>query len=441
MLQRSTPFVCAFCLLAHVSAAQVQPWPVLKPVGMSLRSGSASVGLPATQPSGPPQTITAGAFLSPYGAPTPVGSPSYTPSLPDFYGTPTFGLVTPPTSMSFIPGTVPRTPAPWPALTDLDGMSFIPWRTYNNDFERVPVLPGPNGNPATWYFSVAESQYTQYAPASIYSVSCPPWPVYTPLVGPPALEADADGYVGGSAYFGLGLIEYEDARDDLDALAWRFQGTNAPGFVNAPFYTVDGVTAAAHGYSGATIFWHQAAPIVHNIPAGGGCPAILQSQPADSWVYAHPWHLGLFDKDNVDALIVVENVWTGYQPNLGSNNGSTLPNFTAPVAVPVPLVFPHGIYAITYPPCAFGYPVTYRPDQIFFSISSDSLSVGRPDSNGIPMMPGDILIAPWIPLLDPLASPPTIVIAAEALGLRADRDLSSLNPDNMDDLDALEVKL
>jgi hypothetical protein len=74
-------------------------------------------------------------------------------------------------------------------------------------------------------------------------------------------------------------------------------------------------------------------------------------------------------------------------------------------------------------------------DTIYFSVRRGSLVIGAPDSAfGVPIEPGDILGLPTA-----AGAPPSLFIAAEALGLATARS-GTAGPFGADDLDALDLK-
>jgi hypothetical protein len=132
--------------------------------------------------------------------------------------------------------------------------------------------------------------------------------------------------------------------------------------------------------------------------ANGFLPGmVLVSNGGAPVVYAFPLQLGLDlggqGTDDLDALALQENGIPGFQP---ANTGVV-------------------------------------PDVILFSVRRGSNVIGMPDSTfGIPICEGDILTVPTA-----VGAPPSIYIAAEWLGLNANRGM--LPPMFSDDLDGLDI--
>jgi hypothetical protein len=414
MLARVLPIPLTILCIGDVHA---QSWGSTKRVGFSLTANSASVGLPGSPPSTLP--IAPGGLLTPE-------NPNLTGAL---YG---IVLVPPPALLvpivkGRLPGGPPNGAQPsWTLRDELDGLSFILMQT----FQRLPVVAT---HPTTWCFSVDRSSLgvpgfplNQQALASeahgdIFSTVCPTIPLgpTSPVLGN-TLEVDERGdVINGVQFPGLGLHRVDD---DVDALA--FNPAPTANHAVATFFSLDTASANNLGYSGAHVFWHVPGPINNG----------TNTFAAGTRVYAFPWQLGLKDDDNVDALIVIENVVTGYQSAGGVLPANAVPPYTLPSNNPPE----RNIFALLWPgnpPTPYAY--QYGADQVFFSISRKSASIGTLDSNGIPIMPGDILRAPTNPSPSTTV-PPTIIIAAEVLGLRAMR-VPPFDSANMDDIDGLEV--
>lgn len=398
-------------LLPNVHA---QIWGTTR-VALSLDAASRSIGQPGSAPSTLP--ISQGALLTPYNANLPA----------NWFGQCLTGRNLLPIVKGPLPGGPPNLSQPsWSPRVELDDLSFIARVTW----ERQHLTTGAG----IWCFSVDRASLgapvgalprevqAGEAAADIFITATPSLPQLpgAPVLGN-ALDVDGDGNVGVGAYPGFGLIERRLPGDDLDGIAFHPAGPNAPNVQALTFFTLDQASAASYGYGGAHVFWHLPTSVNN-----GSNPVF----PARTRVYMFPWQLGLKDTgDDVDALVVFENVVTGYQATNGALPG---PLFTIPSNIPGE----NNIFALQWP-LSGPYPFQYAMDQVFFSVTRDSQIVGSPDSQGIPIMPGDILMPPMSP--SPTTTvPPTIVLAAEVLGLRTDRsfpcDLSKV-----DDLDALEI--
>lgn len=220
---------------------------------------------------------------------------------------------------------------------------------------------------------------------------------------------DGDGAISGapSLYPGIGLREPRPPSpfpvkpgDNLDALEIDpGSATGAPpplGF----FFSLDagwidpltGIphsgSAAAHGFAAADVL---------NTPVPGFPPLVYAPGPLLGLDLIGP------GQDDLDALILVENGVPGYQPSMspgdwGAAGGS---------------------------------------DMLLFSVRRGSLVVGMPDSlSGTPIEPGDVLSTPVPTFLGGVSPFPSIVIAAENLGLST---LRSGGPGPFgDDLNALD---
>lgn len=232
--------------------------------------------------------------------------------------------------------------------------------------------------------------------------------IYTPiavLVGPigpggtppsSVLVFDGDGIpgAGGGTARGLGLREPNipgvvDTGDDLDALNLQPMDPS-----EKLFFSVDGAIVDPHsGRAGS-----NTANTLGVSPA-----AVLRRQGSSLGVYATPAQLGLdragFATDDLDALILWDNGDGVYTPSQNPNDWVD----------------------------ADGNLVG---DMLLFSVRRGSSVVGRPDSKfGLPIEPGDILMAPVNG-----GTEPAIYLSAETLDLSTARSTGFA-----DDLDAIAI--
>ncbi|MBK8096351.1 MAG: hypothetical protein IPK26_04545 [Planctomycetes bacterium] len=394
--------------------AHAQIWGSTR-VALSLDGASRSIDQPGSAPSTLP--ISSGVLLTPYNASLPA----------NWFGQCLVGRNQLPIVKGPLPGGPPNLSQPsWSPRVELDDMSYIVKVTW----ERQHLTTGA----ATWCFSVDAASLGEpigalprearagEAAADIFitpTLSLPQLPG-APVLGN-ALDVDGDGNVGATAFPGFGLIEQRQPGDDLDGIAFHPASPSSPNVQALTFFTLDQASAATYGYGGAHVFWHL--PTAAN---NGTNPPF----PAGTRVYMFPWQLGLNDgRDDVDALVVFENVVTGYQAAAGT---LPWPSYTIPSNIPTE----NNIFALLWP-LSGPYAFPYAMDQVFFSVTRDSQIVGSLDAQGIPIMPGDILMPPTNP--SPTTTvPPRIVLAAEVLGLRTDRSFP-FDLAKMDDLDALEI--
>jgi len=137
--------------------------------------------------------------------------------------------------------------------------------------------------------------------------------------------------------------------------------------------------------------------------AKGGDILVYSAQTGNVTIFATADQLGLdnfgIGTDDVDALVVVENGIPGYQP-------------------------PSALYDWT----------TGVSDLILFSVRRGSSVISTPDSlQGLPIVPGDVLIPPiGAGFLG--STPPGVFVAAENMGLNTNRGLGL-----SDELDALDI--
>lgn len=331
-------------------------------------------------------------------------------------GGPAFGPLLPPTvfrgpqQVGMPSAVVCTTAAGFPCGAELDALSFGNEKLFD-------LNPNPNLR-ARLFFSVDyQGQGTPPAPAApndlftealaldvasdIYTVRSLPLLGLPPIAATPvvALVIDGNGLasVGGSARRrGLGLLEphirflppqpatppYLNPGDDLDALQLPQPPTSPPVGI---FFSVDGlIIDPRNGIRGSntagTITPNRPPGSVLFVPFGGAVTA---------QEYATATELGLDPAlDDLDALILRENGLPGFQKSTALYDW--LPST------------PGGAH-----------------DMLLFSVRSGSQIVGTPDSIlGLPIEPGDLLIAPFLGLA---ATSPGIVIPAEDLGLRTMR--------------------
>ncbi len=390
---RDTVAIAAFAAAQAVAQGPAGGWS-LQLVGFSLQRGSVSIGQPGSPPS--TTTIDCGTVLTP--AVSPPGG-TFRPPSPV------------PTSLPIVAGnTLGLDPfgVPWAATDECDALSYIAWQTW----ARARV---GGTNTTRWEFSVTRDSSGALGalvgqallgehPADVFDTDVPGLflPNSTPPIGN-VLSLDDDCMAAGTAMFGFG-VSGPAATDQLDAFA--HVPTN--GFVLS-FYSVDTTAALAHGFRGGDVFWRNPWPKV----------AGPLSVPAGTWVYAGFAQLGLTLRDEVDGLVVVENAVSGYQRTGGY----------VPWGEVVPDSEPH--MGIPLFPTAAGY--SYLPDQVFFTISRRSSTVGVVDPvSGLPINCGDVLVPPTV-----IGNPPAIAVRAELLGLRTSRTVP-VDRTAMDDADALE---
>jgi hypothetical protein len=276
-----------------------------------------------------------------------------------------------------------------------------------------PALPAMA--PGRWYFSVSresagiptpiipsvfsEAGFAEVASDVFVDLGLPGAPV-PPFFGANVGVIDGNGLPGPSpsAYPGLGLIEPHapcapiNPGDNVDAL--DVDGPIGP----IAYFSLDAAGPDACGI-----------PRPGSGPANGFPPAAILGKVIGAvgpiFVFAAPPLLGLdlggVGTDDLDALVLFNNAAPGFAPSPG------------------PYV---------------GYGGAF--DMVMFSVSPTSLVVGALDSlQGIPIMPGDILIPPVAPAFGGNGLPtPGIFIAAEAIGLTTVRSgfPASANLDGLD---------
>jgi hypothetical protein len=301
-------------------------------------------------------------------------------------------------------GACAATPPGVPCPLEVDALS------YGTDGPAMPGMP-----PGRWYFSVSRESVgipTPIAP-SVFSeagtmevaadifidMGLPPAPV-PPFFGANVGVIDGNGVAGPSpfAYPGLGLVEPHipcapvNPGDNVDAL--DVDGPIGP----IAYFSLDAAGPDACGI-----------PRPGAGPANGFLPGAILGKAvgalAPIFVYAPPAALGLDlagpGTDDLDALALFNNAVAGFAPSPG------------------PYV---------------GYGGAF--DMVMFSVSPTSAVVGALDSlQGLPIMPGDILIPPVAPAFGGNGLPtPGIFIAAEAIGLTTVRSgfAASANLDGLD---------
>lgn len=301
-------------------------------------------------------------------------------------------------------GACVMTPPGAPCPIEVDALS------YGMDGPALPGMP-----PGRWYFSVnreatgvpgpfapsvfSEAGVMEVAADVFVDIGLPPAPV-PPFIGGNVGVIDGNGLAGPSpfAYPGLGLVEPHapcggpNPGDNVDAL--DVDGPIGP----VVYFSLD---AAGPDLCGV--------PRPGAGPANGFPPGAILGKAvgalAPIFVFAAPPALGLDlagpGTDDLDALALFNNPMPGF------------------VASPGPYV---------------GYGGAF--DMVMFSVSSTSAVVGALDSlQGLPIMPGDILIPPVAPAFGGNGLPtPGIFIAAEAIGLATVRSGFALS-DNLDGLD------
>jgi hypothetical protein len=391
MNKLALPFLLVALAPGH---AMAQNWS-LQDLAFSISAASSSINTFDFIGAGP---IGPGSILTPPNAP-----PTPPPGFPYDFRLPLLGPISTPKYVGPLPDRLDS--------EEIDALSYIPWSTWT----RVIFTSEYH-----WLFSVdqeslgtdkgqipSESATNQHA-ADVWKATAP-----VLILGPTSpsvgctLELDADGIVGSTPMLGVGLRDLSDRPDDLDALAFAWRVPKQLSFHSR---------LATSTTNGATIFWHN--PQAFAAPGGG-------TFAAGTMTYATAAQLGLAIRDDVDALVVFENEFTGYQPA----GGFVLPSGWADSGT--------GFYVQWSAPPPGGMPTSYIADRIFFSVARRSPIVGTPDSRfGIPINPGDILEPPAAG--SPAGTPPRIVVLAEIIGLRADR-IAPFDLSAMDDLDALEL--
>jgi hypothetical protein len=311
-------------------------------------------------------------------------------------------------------------PGSTPCIVEVDALSF------GQDWEPMPGvplmhsvrfsvdehargIPGMPFPPTIWTENfVGDIAADVLVDAGIGAAPTPPFGAATP--GSVAfLDGNGLASLSPAQYPGIGLIEPRPPTlvlpklgDNLDALEMdpgsATGGPPAFGF----FYSLDAAWAdpmsgIPHSGSAAAHGFPPAAVLRTGVP--GGIPAL----------YATPPMLGLDLaggplSDDLDALVLSENGFPGFQPSQ------------------VPYDW------------AFGGNV----DMLLFSVRRGSAVIGAPDSLfGIPISEGDILTTPIPTALGGVSPFPAIFIAAENLGLATQRS-GTAGPFN-DDLDALDL--
>ncbi len=395
---RPAAFACApLALLALSASSSAQ-------VTFSIDYNGLTIATPATG-SGVP--ITEGDILTPMSAAGVPGAPAYGPlPPPGIFRSGGFGPPGPGLGLMLHPGCIGHPPG-LNCSIEVDALSY----GFDN-----PVTPTrmPSG---TYVFSVDEctpglalplapSVFSEFpfgdASADVFKdLGLPPPPL--PPGGPGGNTGiiDGNGLASGSGalYPGLGLVEPDApfAVDGDDVDAFDIEGApGMPGAIVMAYFSLDGFlpdpcgavpggSAAAHGFTSASVL----------VSPPGGPIAVYAPGPALGLDITGP------HRDDLDALALFENGVPGYQPSPGP----------------------------------FGWlGAAGGADMLLFSVRRTSFVVGMPDSMfGIPIEPGDILMPPVAGGLSPF---PGIFIAAEWLGIPTTRS-GAANPGNLDALDTV----